>query len=161
MRQGRRLGRDCLADAAVEDELHLVRPRHRVVLHGDSIQHRAHRLRHHRLADIELAQRAPLGHHHQRRDLERDRQRRDHVRQCRETACLHQQDPAQPAHPRAGHDAQRLLLPRRRKRREERVGMHRIDQRAQHVVRHVGHQPDLVALQHLHHDFVPGARLFH
>jgi len=39
---------------------------------------------------------------------------------------------------------------------EVRVGPHGIDQRAQHIVGHIGHQADLVPLQHVAGDLVPG-----
>src|SRR6185437_5412094 len=92
----------------------------------------------------------------QGRDPERHRQRGDRVRQSGKTAGLHQHNAAPPAKPGAGGDAERLLLSRAGEGGEERIGLHAIDQGAQHVIRHIGHQIDLMPLQDSPDDVVPG-----
>src|SRR5258708_36880740 len=48
----RRLCGDRLGDAAIDGVLHLLEPRHGVMLHGERLQHGPHRLRHQRLAAV-------------------------------------------------------------------------------------------------------------
>ena len=113
-------------------------------------------LQHHRLAEIELAERAALGHEQQRRDLARHHQRGEHVGDGGEAGGLHQHDAAHAAHPGAGDDADRLLLARAWRSGEERVGVQRRDQRRQHAVGHIDREPDVIGLEARDHGLVPG-----
>jgi hypothetical protein len=72
------------------------------------------------------------------------------------TGSLHQDGAAQSPHPRAGNDPHRLFFARGREGGEERVGVDFLDQRRQHAVGNVGHEPDVVALERLQHHLVPG-----
>src|SRR3974390_1657015 len=101
----RRLGGDRLLDAAVDDELGLVEPGHRMGLDAERAEHRPHGLCHHGLAEVELAERAALGHEHDERDLVGHRERGEHVRDGGEAAGLHQHGAAPAAHPGAGENA--------------------------------------------------------
>ena len=73
-----------------------------------------------RLAEIELAERAALGHEDQRRDLARHHQRGERVGDGGEARGLHQHGAAHAAHPGAGDDADRLFLARAGKGGEDR-----------------------------------------
>ena len=44
------------------------------------------------------------------------------------------------------------------KRGEKGIGVQVLDQRGQHAIGHIGHEPDVVALERLQHDAVPGFR---
>ena len=114
-------------------------------------------LAHHRLAEIELAERAALGHEDQRRDLATAPPARRARSGWWQSPGLHQHRAAQAAHPGAGDDADRLLLARRGKGREEIVRVQRLDQRREYPVGHIDDQLDVIGLERRQHDLVPGA----
>jgi len=138
----------CL-DRAVGHEFELVEPRAGVMLDGERIQHRPHRLADHRLAVVELAERAALRDDHQRRNLEGDRQRGEDVRQRRNPlVCIS-------SAPRIPPIQAPLMMPSpsssrvTQKSSKNGSSVHSRKQRLQHVIRHVGDQPDLVGHEHL------------
>ena len=152
----RRLGGDGLLDRAVADEFELVEPRAGVVLDRKRIQHGAHGAADQRLAEIVLAERAALGHEHDQRDLRGRDQRGQHIGERGKARGLHQHRALHAAHPGAGGDADGFLLARGREGGEEGIGVQVLDQRGQHAIGHIGHQGDVVPLQGLQHDAVPG-----
>ena len=62
------------------------------------------------------------------------------------------------AHPGAGKDAERLFLARRGEGEKVLVGVQVLDQRGEHLVRHIGDQLHVVALEGGLHDLVPRPR---
>ncbi len=85
-------------------------PRDRYILHGKRIEHRPHGLADQGLPEIEFAQRAALRNKDKRRNLRRDDQGRQRVRDGSETAGLHEHGAAHAAHPRSRDDAKRFLF---------------------------------------------------
>jgi len=81
-----------------------------IVLDAQRIEHGAHGPTHHRLAEIELTERAALRDEHQEGDLIGHGERGERVRQGGKAARLHQKRATHAAHPGAGKDAERLLL---------------------------------------------------
>src|SRR5260370_689717 len=153
-----RLGRHSLLDRAVDDEFELVMARDGVGFDSERLKHRTHGAAYQRLTEIEFAERAALRYEHDSWNLVGHDERRQYVWYRAESRGLHQHSPAPSAHPGAGHDAERLLLARGRKRKEVGVGVQVLDERGKHFVRHVGYKLHLVALEGLLHDLVPRPR---
>lgn len=119
-----------LLDRLVHDEPRPGFVGQRVMLHRNGIERRPHRAGDRDLADIELAERAALRHHEDRRDLARHDQRRQHIGNQREAARLHHHHAAQPAHIGAGQGGDGLVLAGCADGHEVVVGGRPADQRA-------------------------------
>jgi hypothetical protein len=111
-----------------------------------------------RLSDVEFAQRAALGDHQDRRDLVGHDERGERVGDEREAARLHHHGAAHAGQICAGRGADRLVLACRSDRDEIIVGGNLIDQRREHVVRHIGDEAHLVVLERPQEGIEPGHR---
>ncbi len=113
---------------------------------------------HRHLPVIELAPFAAHGHDGEERQAEQ-RYQREHVDAVADAAGLHQERTALPAGPGARDQGHALLFRRQRNAAHGVGGEHALDQPGMSGVRHIGHLPHVVALQHGIDVVRPGGRL--
>jgi hypothetical protein len=65
--------------------------------------------------------------------------------------------PRSPPNPAAADDPDRLLFARGWKRLEVRIGVQLVDQGGEDLVGHIRHEADIILLQRVENDLVPGA----